>query len=186
MLNSELSGLINAARAVERDATAEFGSLNYEQLNWKPDARSWSVGQCFDHLIVANKQIPGIVGAHIDGTHRKTVFERLPFAPKFFGKQIYNAVRPESPRKIKAPRGFEPTSSAVDADVVAKFATSQRAVIELMQRSAPLDLHKTVVTSHLSRFVTYTMFDAYRIAITHARRHFRQARSVVKMPGFPE
>ena len=184
-MNLELSGLINAADSIAEDAPKMFGALSEAQLNWKPDAETWSVGQCLDHLIVSNNQVPNIVGAHIDGTHRKTIFERLPFAPKFFGEQIYKAVRPESKRKIKAPRGFHPTSSNVSNDVVARFVDSQRETIEWMRRSEKLDLHKTVVTSHLSKFVTYTMFDCYRIVITHSRRHFRQAQNVMNLSEFP-
>ncbi|HTH38149.1 MAG TPA: DinB family protein, partial [Pyrinomonadaceae bacterium] len=36
------------------DARSTFGSLSVEQLNWKPAEKSWSIAQCFDHLITTH------------------------------------------------------------------------------------------------------------------------------------
>jgi hypothetical protein len=32
----------------------EFENITQEQLNWKPAPESWSIGQCLDHLVVAD------------------------------------------------------------------------------------------------------------------------------------
>jgi hypothetical protein len=32
----------------------EFQNITHRQLNWKPAPDSWSMGQCLDHLVVAD------------------------------------------------------------------------------------------------------------------------------------
>ena len=39
---------------VATDSKTIFGSLSAAQLNWKPAPKSWSVAQCFDHLITTH------------------------------------------------------------------------------------------------------------------------------------
>ena len=53
--NGELGGLLEELKAVADDAQRDFGSLSAAQLNWKPSAEQWSVGQCFEHLIKTNR-----------------------------------------------------------------------------------------------------------------------------------
>ena len=38
-----------------RETQAAFGSFDARQLNWRPDAARWSVAQCFEHLLTANR-----------------------------------------------------------------------------------------------------------------------------------
>jgi hypothetical protein len=40
---------------VARQTQSTFGGLNAGQLNWRPDATRWSVAQCFEHLLLANR-----------------------------------------------------------------------------------------------------------------------------------
>lgn len=41
---------------IARDAQTVFGLFNEHQLNWRSDQASWSVAQCFDHLLNANRE----------------------------------------------------------------------------------------------------------------------------------
>jgi hypothetical protein len=47
----ELSGNNQTARAL-------VAELTEEQLNWQPGPRSWSVGQCFEHLCITWEATP--------------------------------------------------------------------------------------------------------------------------------
>jgi hypothetical protein len=47
--------LRSALPDVARDARSTFGDLGVAQLNWRPDATRWSVAQCFQHLLTANR-----------------------------------------------------------------------------------------------------------------------------------
>lgn len=185
-MNTELNGFITAAQSIAEDAKTLFGNLSEQQLNWQPDAKSWSVGLCLEHLIKTNGEMLGAVESHITGAHKKTIFERLALGSNLFGNYVLKAVQPENKGKLKAPKVFRPAASSVSADVVDRFVANQERIIELMRRSEKLDPEKTIITSPAARFVTYSLFNAYKIVVTHERRHFRQAQNVMKLPEFPK
>lgn len=47
-------------KAVETTVNT-FSHLIVEQLNYKTDAKSWSIAQCLDHLMVTDKQYTSII-----------------------------------------------------------------------------------------------------------------------------
>jgi hypothetical protein len=51
---SDLSTLLAEGRLVADETRRAFGQLSAEQINWKPGEGEWSIGQCFDHLIIAH------------------------------------------------------------------------------------------------------------------------------------
>lgn len=184
-MNPDLKGFIAAAESVGRDARTMFGNLNERQLNWQPNAKSWSVGLCLEHLIKTNNQILASIQPRVSGDYQTTIFERLAIGSTFFGKFILKASQPENKRKNKAPKVFAPTNQ-ISANVVARFTENQEKVVALMQASEKLDLEKTIITSPVARFVTYSLWYAYKIIVTHERRHFAQAACVMKNPDFPD
>lgn len=184
-MNPELKGLIEAAKSVSEDARRLFGGLSETQLNWQPNAESWSVGLCLEHLIKTNEEILGAVESHVGGKHKKTIFERLALGSNYFGNYVLKAVQPENKGKLKAPKVFRPTASSVGADVVERFVENQQKVVKLMEASGNLDLEKTIITSPVAPFIVYSLWNAYKIVVTHERRHFRQAQNVMEMEGFP-
>jgi hypothetical protein len=53
--DSDLSAVLAEGRLVAAETSRAFGHLSAEQINWKLSEAEWSIGQCFDHLIVANR-----------------------------------------------------------------------------------------------------------------------------------
>lgn len=76
--------MLDAARANARDATS-FRSLSTEQINWTPDAREWSIGQCFDHMLLSHEPYVLIEGV-LRGDRRARPWERMPLLPALFGR----------------------------------------------------------------------------------------------------
>lgn len=180
-----LSELISAANAIADETLAGFGGLTAQQLNWKPGADQWSVAQCFDHLVTANVAYFPIFEKVISGEKKNTFWESVPWLPAFWGKMLIKAVAPESPRKLKAPKIFHPSTSSVDEAVISRFIDQQSQVINYMKATEDLDLEKIKISSPVSNLFTYSLMDAYRIIINHEKRHFLQAMRVSKMDGFP-
>lgn len=184
-MNPDLKGFISAAESIAKDAKTLFGDLSETQLNWQPSAKVWSVGLCLEHLIKTNNEILASVQARVDDEQQTTIFERMALGSTFFGKFILKASQPENKRQNKAPKVFAPATSQVTADVVTRLVENQEKVIALMRASAQLDLEKTIITSPVARFVTYSLWYAYKIIVTHERRHFAQAARVMKNADFP-
>ena len=53
-MKQELAKFVEDAEAIAGDIQKTFGNFSAEQINWKPSADGWSVGQCFEHLIKTN------------------------------------------------------------------------------------------------------------------------------------
>jgi hypothetical protein len=183
--NGEIDSLVKELQAVAEDALNLFGGMSTAQLNWKPSAEQWSVGQCFDHLIVTNRCFFPDMEKVASGKYKSSLWERVSPLSGFFGQYILKALDPEKGRKIKAPRAFIPASSDVDAGVIGRFERNVSEVAARMRATEGVDLRRTVITSPAMALVTYSLFDTYRIFVAHARGHFEQARRVTKAAGFP-
>jgi hypothetical protein len=183
--SGEIDGLVAELEAVAEEASKVFGGLSAAQLNWKPSAEQWSVGQCFDHLIVTNSTYFPVMERVAAGTFKSDLWARVSPFSGFFGRYILGALDPLKGRKIKAPRAFLPAESDVDADVIGRFEGNLSEVAARMRATEGVDLRRTVIASPAMALVTYSLFDAYRIFVAHARSHFEQARRVTRAEGFP-
>lgn len=183
--SDEVRDLLREAQAVTEETLKEFGQLSGQQVNWKPGADEWSIGQCFDHLITTNETFFPQIDQVIKGEKRQTFWESLPLLPGFWGREIVKRARPGSASKLKAPKAFAPSLSAVDDGIVGKFVAQQSKLIEKLEATKGMDLERIKVTSAVSRVVTYSLLDAYRILVFHERRHFMQAQRVLASAGFP-
>jgi len=183
--NNELHSLLAEVKALAEEARKEFGHLTPRQLNWKPSADEWSIGQCFDHLIKTNETFYTDLARLIRGEKRKTFWERLPLLSNFWGSMIIKRARPDTVTKSKAPRVFMPSGSEIDGGVIEKFVAHQGELRERLKATEKLDLRRTKVTSPVAKFVTYSLMDAYTILVFHERRHFMQAERVLQAEGFP-
>ncbi|MEJ7700169.1 MAG: DinB family protein [Pyrinomonadaceae bacterium] len=54
-MNDQLNDLTGELEEISQNAQKTFGNLSAEQINWRPSADGWSVGQCFEHLIKTNE-----------------------------------------------------------------------------------------------------------------------------------
>jgi hypothetical protein len=177
--------LLQQLHAVTTDVESAFGALTADQLNWKPDASQWSIAQCLEHLIVINGSYFPVFERIERGQFTPTLKERLPLLPRVFGPLILKAVSPESPRRYKTAAPFQPSSSALGGDIVARFVAHQREVARHLEAAADLHPERLVITSPVASFVTYSLLDAFRILVAHEQRHLAQARRVKSLPAFP-
>lgn len=183
--DGELGRLLGALDAVTREAREAFGRLSAAQLNWRPSAGEWGVGQCLDHLITTNRCFFPDIERVAAGAYKSSAWARVSPLSGLFGRMILKSLDPEKGRRTKAPRVFLPAPSDVPADVVERFARHQRELAERMRATAGADLRGTKVTSPVSALATYSLLDAYRIVVAHERKHLEQARRVARSEGFP-
>src|ERR1044071_8358835 len=84
----ELGGMLEELLAVKCEAREVFGGLSAAQLNWKPSAEQWSVGQCFDHLIVTNSTFFPDMERVAVGTFKSDLWARVSPFSGYFGRYI--------------------------------------------------------------------------------------------------
>jgi DinB superfamily len=185
MTDRDLSAVLAEAAAVTDETRRVFGRLSGEQVNWKPRAGEWSIGQCFHHLVISNRPYVPIVEAVLAGRRRPRLWERVPGLPRIFGPLLVRALRPDSGRKIKARPAFHPSSSRIEPAIVDTFLAQQEQLRRLMEASRGLDLDGIIITSPVLGLITYSLLDAFRIIVMHERNHLAQATRVLELQERP-
>ena len=178
--------LEDATRALDDTADEArdiFGELDVEQLNWRPDARAWSVAQCFEHLHTANRLM--VTAARHALTHPPTLWQRAPLVPQFFGRQLVRSQAPQTTRKFTTSAVATPSQSAIGADVLERFLAEHRRRSDWIQSLDSVAAARTIMVSPFVRVITYSVLDGCRLMAAHDRRHFEQAQRVTQAPGFP-
>ncbi len=183
--DSDLPTILVEASLVADETKRVFGRLSGEQVNWKPREGEWSIGQCFDHLVISNRPYVQIFDEILAGRRRQRVWERMPLLPRLFGRVLINTLRPDSGRRAKARPAFNPSSSHIAPAIIATFLEQQERLRRLMEASRELDLDGITITSPVLRFVTYSLMDACRIIVVHEQNHVVQATRVMESRGFP-
>ncbi len=167
------------------DAVTVFGGLSVEQLNWKLSENDWSVAQCFDHLIVTHSLYFGECEKVSTSGYRPTFWQKVSPLSGFFGRFLINRLDPKNTKKMKTMGKAVPSASAIGGDIIERFVEHQHQMIQAVQRfPTTLDLEKTIVTSPLLGFVTYSLADTLTFLPMHCRRHSDQAQRVVDTEGF--
>jgi len=157
----------------------EFGALTPEELNRKPNPTTWSIAQNIDHLIVTNGTYYPIIKSVREGSYKTPFTGKIGFMVNMFGKLVLNAVQPGTRKKIKTFPIWEPSTSNIPADILARFEKSQAEMKQMITGCADLLDKRTVISSPANRNIVYKLEDAFNIIVTHQLRHFEQAKEVI-------
>jgi hypothetical protein len=179
----ELIDDIGEATATARDA---LQPLSPAQLNWQPHPAEWSAAQALEHMVMTNAGYDSQFESLLRGDHRPTPAERVPILPAFNAALLLRALNPAAPVSMRTTRAFEPSASAIDPAIVARFEESQARILVYAISFLSRDLAGLRVTSPFARYVAYGLLDAFRILAAHTRVHLAQALRVLAAPGFPD
>ena len=171
-----LPEIVMGIRAVAAGAKEVFGELDEAQLNWKPDAKRWSVGQCFEHLLTSNRLMIESAKSAI-ANPPSSVWQKWRWWSRVWGREMIRTQGPVVGRKFTAPAKSTPPSNA-PADIVHRFIEQHR---ELDAWVSGLDESSVgaIMVSPFVGVVTYSVMDGLRLLIAHDWRHFEQARRVL-------
>jgi hypothetical protein len=158
---------------------ADFGKLDTEQLNWKPEANTWSIAQNIDHLMVINRTYFPIVDAIHSNTYKLPWISKLGFVMNFFGKFILKSVNPDRRNKIKTFPMWHPQSSTMESDILQQFERHQAELKDFIMSCKDLLAKKTVISSPANKNIVYKLETALDIIVTHEKRHLQQARELL-------
>jgi hypothetical protein len=168
-----------------RQAQARFGVLDARQLNWRPDAARWSVAQCVEHLVTANRLMLRAADDALDEARPRTFWQRIPLLPGVFGRALIRSQAPSSTRKYTASARAQPAASEIPADIILRFVEQHHHAAEWVQRLDERAAASTIMVSPFIGVVTYSVLDGCRLVVAHDWRHIEQASRVTLSPGFP-
>ncbi len=183
-MNTEISNLLSELQVISDDTQKTFGNLTAEQINWKPGADGWSVGQCFEHLIKTNSLFFPELEKIAKGERKSSFLENYSPLSSFFGNLLVNSLKKDA-RKFKAPSQKIVPPSEIDANIIEIFAAHQTELIGKIKQTESSDWQKIKITSPFMKLMTYKLADGFQVVIEHEKRHFRQAERVTQTAGFP-
>ena len=185
-MSERIEWVTHELRKSADNAKTTFGSLSAEQLNWKPGPKSWSVAQCFDHLITTHSLYFPLFEKLATGDAKHTFWESYSPLSGFFGRFLIKSLRPENVKPMKTTAKAFPSSSEIGGDIIDRYVENQDQLSEAIRKiPADVDPEKTFVTSPLMGLVTYSLDDCYEIIAIHGPRHFNQAKRVMQNEAFP-
>ena len=166
---------------ISRQSFSEFGSLTLEQLNWKPNANTWSIAQNLDHLIVINESYYPVLASLKMGTYKAPFIAKIGFVVSFLGKTLLNAVQPNRRKKMKTFPIWEPSTSHVIADILNRFQNHQNELAKKIEDAKEDVANGVVISSPANKNIVYKLETAFDIIVSHEQRHLEQAREVLQL-----
>jgi hypothetical protein len=175
--------LIDELDTTDRRASDLARGLSPEQLNWKPTDDVWSVGQCLQHLYVANEvYLPAIAHA-LDDRPPSPVQD---ITPGWFGRWfIRTYIEPSSrSKRARAPRKISPAGQ-IDPSVLDLFLRSNDVARDLVHRAGAYDINRIRFRNPFIPLLRFTVGTGLEIVWAHQRRHLLQAERIKQTPSFP-
>jgi hypothetical protein len=178
-LPAELQGLLVAIDACEREAESLVSDLTEEELNWQErPGKTWSVGQCLDHLAIMNTFY---VSGFVPLVERARTASAGPFrglASSAGGQWFINSFEPPVKRRLKSPQQTVPRSTVSRAGIVEAYQKSHDLYRQLVRASAAVDVTRVKGPNPFFHFIPMRVSTVLKIIPAHDRRHLWQAQNV--------
>lgn len=172
---------ISILDSVTKQSQTEFGALTNEQLNWKPNANTWSIAQNLDHLIVINETYYPILASLHEGTYKTPFVASFGFIVSFLGKTVLKAVQPDRQKKMKTFPIWEPSTSSLNDNILQRFAMHQNELKQKIEDAKRFVEQGVVISSPANRNIVYKLETAFDIIVSHEQRHLEQAKEVLHL-----
>lgn len=172
---------IKEVDTVTSDFEAAFGQINKSELNGKPNQQTWSIAQNIDHLIVINETYFPLLAQLKDGSYKKPFIGNIGFLVNFLGKTILKSVSPDRVKKVKTFPIWEPQTGSISTDIISKFVSHQSKLKAEIESCKDLLLGNAVISSPANNKIVYKLETAFDIIVTHERRHFVQAKKLLRL-----
>lgn len=162
--------------------------LDDRRFNWRPDPTSWSVGQCLEHLVRANRcYLDALEDAARAGQLSEGKCDPKPLEPGRLGSWFLRQLEPPVERRFTAPKKAVPPSLVTREATLVAFAGEQQRAIELVRDTACLDCNSVRFRNPFAYGLrVFNLATGLLVLAAHERRHLWQARNVLAHPAFPQ
>ena len=185
-LPADLQEIADEFLAVEGDAERLVEPLDDEQFNWSPAPGAWSIGQCIDHLNVANRKYFDALSAAVEGARASGLMRAAPIRSSWIGRRFIAMLEPPAGMKTRAPRAIRPAvARRHKAEVWPEFVRQHTHLRGCLQEWADIDLNRATFPNPLGPFGRLRAGTGLCIMAAHDRRHVWQASRVRGAAGFP-
>jgi hypothetical protein len=172
---------ISAQLATNEEAAQEvLAGLSFEQANWRPGGRAWSVAQCIDHLARTNDVYGAALAEAIQrAVLRRARLRRGPIAPGWLARKFVQALEPPVKHRVGARPLVLPEDKRDPRLALEGLLESHASIRRLMADAADLDLNRIRFRNpFLRNWRIFTVGTGFLVLPAHERRHLWQARKV--------
>jgi hypothetical protein len=175
--------LMSELDEADRRASTLATTLTSRQLNWKPSQDTWSVGQCLEHLCIANEVYLSAMSSSLAARPLAVVQE---ITPGWFGRWFIRSYIEPSPdtRRARAPNKIGP-GAQVEPSVLERFLSSNAKARELVRRAAKHNVNRIRFKNPFIPVLRFTIGTGLEILVRHQRRHLLQAERIRERREFP-
>lgn len=166
---------IGEITSLNEKISAAFSQISAETMDLKPDAKTWSINECLDHIMQSNRQYYDIFDAIARGTYKDGRWIHVLILPRVLGKLVLKAISPNNERKSKTAPIFYPRQSSYGRNITPELVEENHVLVEQFKSFKDRDLDKIIIISPVTRFVTYSLRDCITLLVDHEKRHFNQA-----------
>ncbi|WP_066506504.1 DinB family protein [Rufibacter sp. DG15C] len=178
-----LTHLQDRFQHIKITAQTEFSSLEAAALNFKPQAGSWSILECLEHLNRYSRfYLPAFAKAI---SHAPASASAQVVRYSWFGKKSLEMVNPESAKKHKTIARMNPQNSQLTKAVLDEFLQHQDTLLQLLKESTSVDLNRKVVPVEFFQLLKLRLGEALEFVVLHEQRHLQQALRVKESAGQP-
>lgn len=178
--------------AVGREAEDLAAALSGEQLWWRPDPTTWSVGECLDHLVLTGEAYLEVLDGAIEEGRRRGLRGGNEYRPSLMGRWLPGFLEPPPGLTVPAPRRIRPrppdpgdSGRADSGDPLAAFLEMRERLLHRLRAADDLDISRIRVPSPFVPLLRFDLGAAFRVVAAHERRHLWQARRVREAERFP-
>ena len=176
-LPADLRNLHHQLDAAEREAHALVAGLAEEQGTWRPQARSWSIAECLDHLAAGNRVYLRAMQEPATRARARERHRYRPVKPGWIGQLFVRMLEPPPTwwSRLKAPRSIRPRTAPPLAETFAGFVASHAALRAFLCAHADLDLTGIRFPNPFVRGIRFSIATGLHVITAHERRHLWQA-----------
>lgn len=163
--------------------------LTTEQINWRPNANTWSINDILAHLnAYANYYHTAMIGK-IETTRFVNTKEKFISSP--LGRSAWKSMKLGNlrniKRKFKAPKGYNPL---VDKDIANgdqrdTFVSNQKELLAIIEKASHVNMKRVKIPISLSKAIRLRLGDALLFVSYHNERHVQQALNLLDHSKFP-
>jgi hypothetical protein len=180
--------IVDDLEGISATFAALLAPLSPSQFHWQAEpGRSWSVGQCVDHLARTNRLYLPALRAAADAGRSAGRTRRRALRPNLLGRWFIGIIEPPARLRVPVPRTeMVPPSDGDPKAIWEGFLRVQKEVAELVRATADLDVVSIRFRNPLARNLSmFNLGTGFQVIAAHERRHLAQARKVLAAAEFP-
>ena len=169
LIEQSIKDVQDILKTIQSDLT----NLPIETYNWKANAESWSILECFEHLNIYNRYYNLALKNAIQKARNST--SKQNYKSGWFGQMSINMMKPDNTKKQKTLAKFNPVNSALNTSVLDEFIQHQQDLLEMLEVAKSINISKNLVPVEFFKLIKMKIGDTFRFVIVHQQRHLQQA-----------